>query len=98
MATEEKGIDGPENENPSKDPVEVTASPESIKNEALDKNEKIIGPILPTPTPSDDSQLKDKDIFIGDNHCQAVAQYENYEILAASHHEIFLEYFFRKIN
>ena len=63
MATKEKANDGLEN--PPKASVEVIASSESITNEALDKNGKVIGPVLPTPTPSDDSQLKVQDIFIG---------------------------------
>ena len=67
MATEEKATDGLENS--SKD----SASSESITKEALDKNEKVIGPVLPTPIPSDDRQLKDQDIFVGDYHC--LAQY-----------------------
>ena len=69
MATEEKATDGLENS--SKD----SASSESITKEASDKNEKVIGPVLPTPIPSDDRQLKDQDIFVGDYHCLAHVLY-----------------------
>ena len=70
MATEEKATDGLENS--SKD----SASSESITKEASDKHEKVIGPVLPTPIPSDDRQLKDQDIFVGDYHW--LAQYQIY--------------------
>ena len=65
MATEEKVTEGLENQ--SKDLVAVTPALECIKDEALEKNEKIIGPALPKPTYSDESQLKIQDIFIGDH-------------------------------